>query len=117
MVGRPGPNPVAHLPTPDLLGSPPILRQTTPQTFNTDTVLPAGIYNTVRVEGTATLTLQTGVFVFTGLDGLTVADDARVVSSAGGKAATTRRGAVRARSRQWPVGIPAPRPGRRVRAA
>jgi hypothetical protein len=82
--GPPVPNPLADLPTPDLLASPPIPRQTTPQTFTTDTTLPPGIYNTVRVEGTATLTLQTGVFVFTGLDGLTVADDARVVSSAGG---------------------------------
>ena len=82
--GPPVPNPLADLPTPDLLASPPIPRQTTPQTFTTDTVLPPGIYNSVRVEGTATLTLQTGVFVFTGLDGLTVADDARVVSSAGG---------------------------------
>ena len=82
--GPPVPNPLADLPTPELLGSPPIPRQTTPQTFDTDTVLPPGIYDTVRVEGTATLTLQTGVFVFTGLDGLTVADDAQVDSSAGG---------------------------------
>ena len=82
--GPPVPNPLADLTPPDLLASPPIPRQTTPQTFTTDTVLPPGIYNSVTVQGTATLTLQTGVFVFTGLDGLTVEDDARVVSSAGG---------------------------------
>jgi Putative Flp pilus-assembly TadE/G-like len=82
--GPPVPDPLADLPTPDLLGSPPIPRDPDPIVVNTNQTLPPGIYNTVRVEGTATLTLQTGVFVFTGLDGLTVADDARVVSSAGG---------------------------------
>ena len=82
--GPPVPDPLADLLTPDLLGSPPIPRDPNPIVVDADRTLPPGIYNTVRVEGTATLTLQTGVFVFTGLDGLTVADDARVVSSAGG---------------------------------
>jgi hypothetical protein len=82
--GPPVPDPLADLLTPNLLGSPPIPRDPNPIVVNTDRTLPPGIYNTVRVEDTATLTLQTGVFVFTGLDGLTVADDARVVSSAGG---------------------------------
>jgi hypothetical protein len=82
--GPPVPDPLADLPPPDLLGSPPIPRDPNPIVVDADRTLPPGIYNTVRVEGTATLTLQTGVFVFTGLDGLTVADDARVDSSAGG---------------------------------
>ena len=82
--GPPVPDPLADLLTPDLLGSPPIPRDPNPIVVDADRTLPPGIYNTVRVEGTATLTLQTGVFVFTGLDGLTVADDARVDSSAGG---------------------------------
>ena len=82
--GPPVPDPLADLLTPDQLGTPPIPRDPNPIVVNADQTLPPGIYNTVRVEGTATLTLQTGIFVFTGLDGLTVADDARVVSSAGG---------------------------------
>ena len=82
--GPPVPDPLADLSTPELLGSPPIPRDPNPIIVNSDQTLPPGIYNSVRVEGTATLTLQTGVFVFTGLDGLTVADDARVDSSAGG---------------------------------
>ena len=82
--GPPVPDPLADLPTPDALPSPPIPRSATPQTFTTDTPLQPGIYDSVTVQGTATLTLQTGVYVFTGLDGLTVEDDARVVSAAGG---------------------------------
>jgi hypothetical protein len=82
--GPPVPDPLADLPPPNLLGSPPIPRDPNPQTITTDTVLQPGIYNTVTVQGTATLTLATGVYVFTGLNGLTVEDDARVISSAGG---------------------------------
>ncbi|HEY7606326.1 MAG TPA: pilus assembly protein TadG-related protein [Actinomycetes bacterium] len=82
--GPPVPDPLADLPTPDALPSPPIPRSTTPIVVNTNQSLPPGIYDTVTVQGTATLTLQTGVFVFTGFDGLTVEDDARVVSAAGG---------------------------------
>jgi len=82
--GPPVPDPLADLPTPDLLASPPIPRDPDPQTFGTDTLLQPGIYNSVTVQGTATLTLGTGVYVFTGLDGLTVEENARVVSSAGG---------------------------------
>jgi hypothetical protein len=82
--GPPVPDPLADLPTPDALPSPPIPRSTTPIVVNTNQSLPPGIYDTVTVQGTATLTLQTGVYVFTGLNGLTVEDDARVVSAAGG---------------------------------
>jgi hypothetical protein len=82
--GPPVPNPLADLPTPNLLAAPPIPRATDPIVVNADQTLEPGIYNTVTVQGTATLTLATGVYVFTGLDGLTVEDDAQVVSSAGG---------------------------------
>ena len=82
--GPPVPDPLADLPTPNLLGSPPIPRATDPIIVNADQTLQPGIYDTVTVQGTATLTLATGVYVFTGLNGLTVEDDARVISSAGG---------------------------------
>ena len=82
--GPPVPDPLAGTPTPNLLGSPPIPRATDPVVVNADQTLQPGIYNTVTVQGSATLTLATGVYVFTGLNGLTVEDDARVISSAGG---------------------------------
>jgi hypothetical protein len=82
--GPPVPDPLADLPTPDLLASPPIPRDPDPIVVTDNQTLQPGIYNTVTVQGTATLTLATGVYVFTGLDGLTVEDDARVLSSAGG---------------------------------
>jgi hypothetical protein len=82
--GPPVPDPLADLPTPDLLASPPIPRDPNPLVVTDNQVLQPGIYNTVTVQGTATLTLATGVYVFTGLDGLTVQDDAGVVSGAGG---------------------------------
>jgi len=82
--GPPVPNPLADLTTPNLLASPPIPRSTDPIVVRADQTLQPGIYNTVTVQGTATLTLATGMYVFTGLDGLTVEDDARVISSAGG---------------------------------
>jgi hypothetical protein len=76
--GPPVPDPLEGLPTPDELPTPPVVRDTNPQTIITDTTLQPGIYNTVTVQGTATLTLQAGVYVFTGLNGLTVEDTARV---------------------------------------
>jgi hypothetical protein len=78
--GPPVPDPLEGLPTPDELPTPPVVRDTSPQTITTDTTLQPGIYNTVTVQGNATLTLQAGVYVFTGLDGLTVEDTARVVN-------------------------------------
>ena len=78
--GPPVPDPLEGLPTPDALASPPIPRDSTPQTFNTDQTLQPGIYNSVTMEGNATLTLASGVYVFTGTDGLTVRETARVVN-------------------------------------
>jgi hypothetical protein len=77
--GPPVPDPLEGLPTPDALPSPPVVRDTSPRTITTDTTLQPGIYNTVTVENAAILTLEAGVYVFTGLDGLTVQDTAQVV--------------------------------------
>jgi hypothetical protein len=82
--GPPVPDPLADLLTPDLLAAPPIPRTAPPQPITTNTPLQPGIYDSITVEGTATVTLGTGVYVFTGLDGLTIRDNAQVVSSAGG---------------------------------
>jgi hypothetical protein len=82
--GPPVPDPLEDLPTPDLLPSPPTLQSASPVIVTGDETRPPGIYSSIRVEGTATLTLQPGVYVFTGDDGLTVVDDARVVSGGGG---------------------------------
>ena len=82
--GPPVPDPLADLPTPDLLAAPPIPRTAPPQPITTNTLLQPGIYDTITVEGSAILTLATGVYVFTGSDGLTVRENGRVVSSAGG---------------------------------
>jgi hypothetical protein len=78
--GPPVPDPLEGLPTPDELPVPPVVRQTTPQTFTTNTTIQPGIYDTVTVQSDATLTLEAGVYVFTGLDGLTVENTARVVN-------------------------------------
>jgi hypothetical protein len=78
--GPPVPDPLEGLPTPDELPTPPVVRDTSPRTITTDTTLQPGIYNTVTVQSDATLTLQAGVYVFTGLDGLTVEDTAQVVN-------------------------------------
>jgi hypothetical protein len=78
--GPPVPDPLEGLPRPDELPTPPVLRDTTPRTITTSTTLQPGIYNTVTVQNNATLTLAAGVYVFKGLDGLTVEDTARVVN-------------------------------------
>jgi hypothetical protein len=57
-----------------------VVRETTPQTYGTDQILQPGVYESVTVESNATLTLQSGVYVFKGFDGLTVRNTARVVS-------------------------------------
>ena len=82
--GPPVPDPLADLSPPELLGAPPIPRDPNPIVVTADQTLQPGIYNTVTVQGTATLTLATGIYVFTGANGLTVEDDATVVSGAGG---------------------------------
>jgi hypothetical protein len=76
--GPPVPDPLANLPTPNNLPAPPVLRSTTPIVVTADQTLPPGIYSTVTVQGSAVLTLEAGVYVFRGSDGLTIEDDARV---------------------------------------
>ena len=77
-------DPLADLPTPDQLASPPVLRSNTALTVNTDTTLQPGIYTSITVTDDATLTLDEGVYVFRTTTGLTIEDDARVVSSGDG---------------------------------
>jgi hypothetical protein len=76
--GPPVPDPLEALPTPDQLPSPPVVQDANPKTITADTTLQPGIYDSVTVQSNATLTLQAGVYVFTGRNGLTVEDDARV---------------------------------------
>jgi len=76
--GPPVPDPLEGLLTPDQLPVPPVVRSTTPITVTGNQQLQPGIYDTVTVQNNATLTLQAGVYVFKGLDGLTVEDTALV---------------------------------------
>jgi hypothetical protein len=78
--GPPVPDPLQGLPTPDELPSPPIVRSNAPLTVTASQTLQPGIYDSVTVQGNATLTLQSGVYVFKGQNGLTVEDTASVVS-------------------------------------
>jgi hypothetical protein len=82
--GPPVPDPLENLPRPDELPSPPVIRSTTPITVPADQTLPPGIYDSVTVQNNAILTLQAGVYVFKGLNGLTVEDTAQVVNSGDG---------------------------------
>jgi putative Flp pilus-assembly TadE/G-like protein len=81
--GPPAIDPLGDLPTPDQLASPPVIRSNTPLTFSTDTTLQPGIYSSVTVTG-GTLTLNEGVYVFRATAGLTIQNNARVVSSGDG---------------------------------
>ena len=78
--GPPVPDPLANLPTP----TPPVLQSTTPIVVTASQTLPPGIYSTITVQNDATLTLQTGVYVFRDDNGLTIEDNAQVVSTPGG---------------------------------
>jgi hypothetical protein len=82
--GPPVPDPLANLPTPNNLPTPPVLRSTTPIVVTANQTLQPGIYSTITVQGSAALTLQAGVYVFRGSNGLTIEDSARVVSTGGG---------------------------------
>jgi Putative Flp pilus-assembly TadE/G-like len=82
--GPPAVDPLSHLPTPDQLASPPVLRSNTALPVSTDTTLQPGIYTSITVSDDATLTLEEGVYVFRTTTGLTIEDDASVVSSGDG---------------------------------
>ena len=97
--GPPVVDPLSDLPTPDQLASPPVLRANTARTINTDTTLQPGIYTSVTVTDDATLTLDEGVYVFRTTTGLTIEDDATVVSGGTGSPSTWPARATRRRAR------------------
>jgi Putative Flp pilus-assembly TadE/G-like len=73
----PTPDPLAALPTPDALPTPP------PCCFgritaSTDRTLTPGVYDSITVTNNATLTLTPGVYVLTELPGLAILDNAKV---------------------------------------
>jgi hypothetical protein len=79
--GPPAIDPLSDLPTPDQLIPAPPLRSNTAVPVSTDTTLQPGIYTSVTVSDTATLTLQSGVYVFRTTTGLTIRDNATVVGN------------------------------------
>ena len=76
--GPPVPDPLANLPTPNNLPTPPVLRSTTPIVVTASQPLPPGIYSSITVQNNAILTLQAGTYVFRGSAGLTIEDNAQV---------------------------------------
>jgi hypothetical protein len=79
--GPPAVDPLADLPTPDELASPPVLRSNTGLTVSASTTIQPGIYTSITVNGGAILTLQAGTYVFRSTTGLTIEDTARVVGN------------------------------------
>jgi hypothetical protein len=75
------PDPLAALPTPNQLPSPPGPVGNPNPTINNDSTLNPGIYSSITVEDFATATFRPGVYVFRGSDGLTIRDNARVVGN------------------------------------
>ncbi|HEU4897043.1 MAG TPA: pilus assembly protein TadG-related protein [Actinomycetota bacterium] len=82
--GPPAIDPLEYLLTPDQLLSPPIVRETTARTIDTDETLLPGIYAGITVTAGATVTLDEGIYVFRDTAGLTIQNDATVVSSGDG---------------------------------
>jgi hypothetical protein len=75
------PDPLADLPTPDALTTPPPCCPVpaVPQIVTSDTTLDPGVYHSISVSGNATLTLQPGVYVLTDPPGLSLTGNGRVV--------------------------------------
>jgi hypothetical protein len=71
-------DPLAALPTPDALASPPPCCSG-PQVVGADTTLTPGVYGSIVVSGNATLTLEAGVYVLTEPPGLAVTSNGRVL--------------------------------------
>ena len=82
--GPPAVDPLSDLPTPDELADPPTLQSNVPLVINEDDTLQPGIYTSVTVTDNATLTLEEGVYVFRTNTGLTIEEEATVVSDADG---------------------------------
>jgi Putative Flp pilus-assembly TadE/G-like len=77
--GPPVPDPLADLPTPDALTTPPCCAlPAAPQVVTSDTTLDPGVYRSISVSGNATLTLRPGVYVLTDPPGLSVTGNGRV---------------------------------------
>jgi hypothetical protein len=74
-------DPLAALPTPDALPSPPPCCSGR-VTVTSDRTLSPGVYDSITVAGRATLTLTPGVYVLTGLPGLAVLENGSVRGSA-----------------------------------
>jgi Putative Flp pilus-assembly TadE/G-like len=70
--GPPVPDPLAHLPTPDAPGVPPLPNPA--QDITVNTTLTPGVYAGINVANGATLTLEEGVYVITDSPGFTVRD-------------------------------------------
>jgi hypothetical protein len=82
--GPPAVDPLGDLLTPDELTLPLTVQTPSVQVITADTTLQPGIYDSITVSGTATLTLAAGVYVFRATTGLTIQDDATVASSGDG---------------------------------
>jgi hypothetical protein len=82
--GPPVVDPLSDLPTPDQLASPPTLRSNVPLVIDEDDTLQPGIYTSVTVTDNATLILEEGEYVFRATTGLTIEEDATVVSDGDG---------------------------------
>jgi hypothetical protein len=77
-------DPLADLPTPNQLVPAPPIRRNTALVVNTDLTIQPGVYTSITVGDDATLTLAEGVYVFRTTNGLTIEDDATVVSGGDG---------------------------------
>lgn len=83
-VGAPAvADPLADLPTPDQLATPPTGGNSALNVTTSTTIAP-GIYPSINVTSGATLTLEEGVYVLTRFTGLTISDGGRVVSTGDG---------------------------------
>jgi Putative Flp pilus-assembly TadE/G-like len=82
--GPPVVDPLSDLRTPNQLASPPTLQSNDPLVIDEDDTLQPGIYTSVTVTDNATLVLEEGVYVFRATTGLTIEEDATVVSDGDG---------------------------------
>jgi hypothetical protein len=82
--GPPVPDPLADLPTPDELASPPPPGPPDPQDITGAVTLTPGVYDSINVNSEATLTLEEGVYVVTEPAGFRVRDNGHVLSSGDG---------------------------------
>jgi hypothetical protein len=82
--GPPVPDPLADLPTPDELASPPAPAATPVQDITGPVTLTPGVYDSINVTSVGVLTLEEGVYVVTEPAGFRVRNGGRVLSSGDG---------------------------------